>query len=101
MTDDRDALLEREMGYSLDEFNRVLPAAMRDWEVSGSAHSWQVNDVDGAHIAELRLRPQAARSIGSLQLPVLLVTIDLRSASGERRAEFLRRFERGFHRGGG
>jgi hypothetical protein len=39
--------------------------------------------------------------IGALRLPVLAVTIDLGGARETLMREFMRRFERGFHRGGG
>jgi hypothetical protein len=39
--------------------------------------------------------------MGSLRLPVLAVTIELATATADLAKEFMRRFERGFHRGGG
>jgi len=96
-----DATLFREMGYSTDEFRRVLPAAMRDWSVSGGPGLWQISTVDGDGIATVRIRPMPERAMGSLRLPVLAVTIDLADASPDQAREFVHRFERGFHRGGG
>jgi len=93
--------LFREMGYSTDEFSRVLPAAMRDWSVSGGPDSWQVFTVGGEDIATIRIQPMPERAMGSLRLPVLAVSIDLSAASPDRVSEFVHRFERGFHRGGG
>jgi hypothetical protein len=74
---------------------------MRDWTVSGGPADWQVSDRDGTRIADIRIAPLPERSMGSLNLPVLAVTIDLEPATPEQAAEFLRRFDRGFHRGGG
>ncbi len=89
------------MGYSVDEFVRVLPAAMRDWHVSGGPLQWRVR-----HAAELDiridLRPLPDRRMGALSVPVLGVTIVPRPpTSNPQMDEFMRRFERGFHRGGG
>jgi hypothetical protein len=93
--------MRREMGYSVDEFNAVLPAAMRDWRVSGGPHHWRVSAADGTLVSEIRIEPRPDRVIGALRLPVLAVTIDPASMHPERVAEFLHRFDRGFHRGGG
>jgi hypothetical protein len=41
------------------------------------------------------------RRIGALSLPVLQVRIDPGGTPAAVMAEFMRRFERGFHRGGG
>lgn len=101
MSGDRDATILREMGYSTAEFVRVLPAAMRDWSVSGGPDTWRISTVGGDGIATIRIEPMPERKMGSLRLPVLAVTIDLAGASPDQAAEFVRRFERGFHRGGG
>ena len=101
MSGETDATLFREMGYSKDEFRAVLPAAMRDWSVGGGPELWQVSTVGGDGIATIRIRPMPERAVGSLRLPVLAVTIDLAGASPDLAREFVHRFERGFHRGGG
>ena len=88
------------MGYSAAEFAAVLPAAMRDWQVGGESPSWVVND-GGRRVALLTIKTLPERVIGALRLPVLHVSIDLREADAEVCREFQRRFERGFHRGGG
>ena len=90
-----------EMGYSADEFIRVLPGAMRDWPVTGGPDVWQVRDHVGEVIARVHIEPRSDRLMGALRLPVLAVTIDLGGAGETLAHEFMRRFERGFHRGGG
>lgn len=89
------------MGYTAAEFAAVLPAAMRDWRVSGGPRDWRVAAGDGREVAAIRVDAQPERRVGALSLPVLSVTIDLSKVSAELAREFLRRFERGFHRGGG
>jgi len=91
----------REMGYSAAEFARVLPAAMRDWSVSGGPCAWQVTDRCGAQVATIRIEPLPDRVVGALRLPVLAVALDLADSPSDVRDEFVRRFDRGFHRGGG
>ena len=89
------------MGYTPEEFVRVLPGAMRDWAVDGGPRAWQVSGPGGDTIARLRIDPGPERVIGALRLPVLAVTIDLAGTPLALAHEFMRRFERGFHRGGG
>ena len=96
-----EAIIFREMGYSRDEFSSVLPSAMRDWSVAGGPDLWRVSTVAGDRIANIRIEPMPDRAMGSLRLPVLAVSIDLTNASIDLADEFVRRFERGFHRGGG
>jgi len=95
------ATISREMGYSRDEFAGVLPKAMRDWAVSGGPDAWQISTVTGAAIATIGIRSLPDREMGSLRLPVLAVSIHLDKAGEGLAAEFMHRFERGFHRGGG
>ena len=90
-----------EMGYSRDEFIRVLPGAMRDWPVTGGPDVWQVRDSAGELVARVYIEPRSERVMGALRLPVLAVTIDPGGAGENVMREFMRRFERGFHRGGG
>ncbi|MEZ5588711.1 MAG: hypothetical protein R3E46_16730 [Sedimenticolaceae bacterium] len=91
----------REMGYSLSEFAQVLPAAMRDWTVSGGPDVWQVSDQAGLPVAAIATQAQSVRALGALRIPVLRVEIVLLCTSLALAEEFSRRFERGFHRGGG
>lgn len=91
-----------EMGYSVDEFVRVLPAAMRDWRVSGGPLQWRVQDAAAVLDILIDLKPLPERRMGALSLPVLAVTIAPQPPTPKASMdEFRRRFERGFHRGGG
>jgi hypothetical protein len=96
-----DDLIVRQMGYSLREFASVLPLAMRDWQVRGGPTDWQVEDRAGERLARITIRSLPDRAMGRLRLPVIEVTLDLQGAGAAVRQEFLRRFDRGFHRGGG
>lgn len=96
-----EAVLTREMGYSAVEFERVLPAAMRDWSVAGAAPEWWISDGDGRPVARVRFVPLPERRIGMLSLPVGRLTLEFGDLEPRLREEFLRRFDRGFHRGGG
>lgn len=89
------------MGYSTDEFERVLPMAMRDWSVSGQVPRWHIDDAAGRALATVHIEQRPERVMGSLRLPVLYVHIDFEDIEKALIDEFILRFERGFHRGGG
>ena len=89
------------MGYTATEFAQVLPRAMRDWAVSGGPDTWRVVDDHRAPLVVIHTRALPERRVGALALPVLEVTLDLGATPEAVAAEFLRRFDRGFHRGGG
>lgn len=101
MSDARAASFELEMGYSADEFKRVLPLAMRDWSVEGGMPRWRISDPLGHELATVHIAPRPERVMGALRLPVLWVSIEFGEPGAELSKEFMRRFERGFHRGGG
>ena len=101
MSDLPEPIIVREMGYSVDEFTRVLPLAMRDFVINELSDGWRVSDAELKLIATIRIAPLPERRMGSLSLPVLRVTLDLGASGGVQAAAFLRRFDRGFHRGGG
>ena len=90
----------REMGYSVDEFTRVLPLAMREFTIRELSDGWRVSDTEHGPVATIRIAPQPVRRMGSLHLPVLRVSLELHTGGAPAEA-FLRRFDRGFHRGGG
>lgn len=89
------------MGYSVDEFDRVLPLAMRDWTVADRNPRWHVSDTTGRNLASVHIEPRPERVMGMLRLPVLLVRIEFEAIEEPLVDEFMLRFERGFHRGGG
>ena len=101
MSEHSDREIRREMGYSAQEFRSVLPAAMRDWIVRGDGIDWTISTPSVDPLARIGIEPRPSRILGALNLPVLAVRIRLFSDDPDLRDEFMRRFERGFHRGGG
>ncbi len=92
----------RDMGYTVDEFSSVLPRAMRDWLVIAERpQAWRVSTTDTLAVASVRISRLPDRRIASLSLPVLSVDIEFYTGETDQRAEFLRRFDRGFQKGGG
>jgi hypothetical protein len=97
----RQLVIRKEMGYSLAEFARVLPLAMRDWTMSGGPLRWQVLNGDAVKLADIVVEVLPERRIAALSLPVLAVSIEIGDIGPTVADEFVRRFDRGFHRGGG
>lgn len=91
--------LVRQMGLSHAEFLRSLPAAAGEMECR----------VDGPHIqisqsnrrVDIRLGPEQDQRLGSLVLPQTRVNLRFEGFSETERADFLRRFDLAFQRGGG
>lgn len=94
--------ISKEMGYTVEEFSNVLPRAMRDWSiVEAQPLVWSVITRDGEALAQITVMPRPDRRIASLTLPTLSVDIEFDTHDNERRIEFVRRFDRGFQKGGG
>lgn len=89
------------MGCTVTEFGRLLPAAMRDWPVTGGPAGWRVCDARRAPLVEIRLEAMPDRRLGALCLPSSRVSIAIADVPQALVDEFTRRFERGFQRGGG
>jgi len=90
------------MGFSREEFIRVLPRALAGYRVESSgADRWRISDPERLLQASLQITPAPPRRLGALSLPVLAVRLEFPEGTEPRRQEFLRRFERGFQRGGG
>jgi hypothetical protein len=88
-----------EMTISREEFLRLLPVALGqafvpepEGRFSGGA---------GARRWTLHLRPLAPRRLGSVVLPCHQVEFCFEGYSESEVTEFMARFHRGFHRGGG
>lgn len=96
--------LVREMGFSREEFIRVLPRALSAYRIhADGTDRWRVSDADGGFRVLLSIKAEPPRRIGALALPVLTVRLEFATTDDDRarRPEFLTRFERGFHKGGG
>lgn len=90
---------EAEMSIDRADFLRLLPAALGG--IPFSLHDDEIEAHSGARRIRIRLSRAGTRSMGSLQLPRLQVTLDLAGFPERERSEFLRRFDLAFQRGGG
>ncbi len=93
--------IERDMGYSLDEFARAFPAAMRDFRLHAEPAGWLVATLDDEPVARVRASARPTRRIGALALPVLRVAVEFVTDDPQQAAHFRHRFDTGLHRGGG
>ncbi len=90
------------MGFSRTEFIRVLPRALSGYLIeSQGVDRWHISDPQRKLLVSLRIDVGPERCIGALRLPVLAVEMEFLAAEDGPRRDFLRRFERGFHKGGG
>jgi hypothetical protein len=85
------------MGISREEFFRLLPGAVRSYEVDGDTVRWS----EGGRGGTIRLVRLEDRRIGSVVIPRHSVEIALDADSEADGEAFLARFLRAFLRGGG
>ena len=98
--------LSLEMGYTAKEFDKVLNGAFSS---VGSDHvctkiyenTWQIEIISAGASLQISVHQNPPRLLGSLEIPVLLVSIDFVGISSPQKQKFLDRFRRYFHKGGG
>lgn len=87
------------MGFTRQEFDRILPSALddRDFEVKGNVVS---SNVDGGCMI-LTISEQKSRKIASLSLPYLDVDFSFERLTQAQIEPIMRFFELRYQRGGG
>lgn len=90
---------EADLSITRSEFLRILPAAL------GGRPFRQRDDGiearDGPRQVSIKFLGCGTRSLGSLNLPTLAVSLELDGFTDGERTAFLRRFDQAFQRGGG
>lgn len=89
----------RLMSLTESDFYRLLPVAVAPHAYASEPGVIRVQCGPGE--AAIRVAAQPPRRIASLTFPVLRVEIEIDGMSAEQAQEFLERFDRAFHRGGG
>jgi hypothetical protein len=92
--------IRREMGFSLAEFLRLLPAVTGSPvpPPDGGRIAWS----DGARRVEVRLSPERERVLSPLvRVPFVEVELSLSGYAPAEAEAFLRHFDRQFFKGGG
>jgi len=95
-----------EIGYTVKEFENVLNGAFSDKGsglscIKTAENIWQVRINSVACCLQISLCQKPPRQLGSLDIPILLVSFDFSAASSVQKTFFLDRFMRYFHKGGG
>lgn len=95
--------IEKEMGITLQDFLRLLPAATgstpEQWEQDPSGVI--IRQADAGRYVKVQHAAERVRRIASLSLPVLSVTLSLSGFNADDAKRFLQRFDRHYQRGGG
>ena len=91
--------ITREMGISHTDFFRILPA------VVGSSNPATIKSIvyiqQQSGTVKIRLGPEEKRRLGSLSLPVTMLSFSFDGFQEHQIEEFMRRFDLCFRRGGG
>ncbi len=89
----------REMGYTREEFFRLLPSALNGRSFEEDESGVTVDAAPGS--VRIDVGEQQARSIASITLPYVPVDFAFENFSVEERVEFMRYFDLRYQRGGG
>lgn len=89
-----------EMGFTHDELLKGLPNAVVPYTVSQvSANEYAI--ASGLQVATLTISPERVRKIAAISLPVIDVLIRFDNFSEQQYRDFVDRFKKYLHRGGG
>ena len=95
-----------DMGYTQLEFAKVLNSGFTS-EASPyrcqplSADSWLITDQQSPLKVNIQLKPLPPRVLGAIALPVLNVKFNIMEDAENQSAQFLEKFFKYFHKGGG
>lgn len=89
------------MGYNLNEFMRVLPAAIGRYRLAQEGEWLSIRHPDNNHHLRLRISPLPDRMLGLIRIQHSLVEFNFAQMDSEERARFMQQFDRHFQRGGG
>jgi len=91
--------ITREMTITHDDFFRLLPKALADYQfrIAGNLirvilHSGSVN---------IQLMPETKRKIGNLELPVTHMAFHFKNIAPDQMQIFFEKFDRSYQKGGG
>jgi len=89
----------REMGYTRNEFFRLLPAAVNGRNIEQDSHGVTIDAPPGS--VRINVGDQQLRKIASISLPYIAVEFIFENFSADKRTEFMRYFDLRYQRGGG
>ena len=91
--------IQREFGLSHSDFFRIFPRIEPHATRTGDREMALARD-DG-RILQIELSAEMVRRLGALKIPFIDITFRFFGWSVEQRAEFFKKFERAFQKGGG
>jgi len=94
-----DESFTRDMGFTLGEFMRPLPAAVAPLKYQVHGRHISIQHPQGE--IHIKLQQAADRKIGALAIPRMQVEFSFHGLGVDQRELFMRQFDRHFQRGGG
>ena len=92
-------IVTREMGISHSDFFRIFPAVIDRQPFERIADGVRYADRDRR--LTIALSPEAHRRLGKLSIPLTTLRFEFNGYTGDEVEQFMERFDRHFHRGGG
>ncbi len=92
--------ISKEMGYTRDDFMRLLPKAVGHADMEVRDDEVLAREGDGK-LLRIEIGPESERKIGFFRIPKLPVTLQFSGYSEPDVAVALERFGRAFQKGGG
>ena len=92
---------KRDMGYSLAEFLRILPSAVKGYTHRIDGNRVIINGSEASRQLTLGLKTLPERRIGMIRIPRIEVEFLFNNFSERERQDFMLAFDRSYQRGGG
>jgi len=96
---DGDHIVEKEMGYTHEDFLRLLPRAVLAGDIRIDGRTIRIGDGD-RHL-RIDLSEESVRRLGQFALPVTQVRLTFSGYSDAERTAALERFWKAYQKGGG
>lgn len=96
-----DSVFTRDMGYSKNDFLRVLPRAIRDYDHIVEGDQVKISNSKNKHKLILTLSALPNRVLGNIIIERVDVKFEFIDFSAKQQTEFMLQFDRGYRRGGG
>ena len=92
-------IIQREMTITHEDFFRLLPKALADYQFKISGQSVRVKMQSGS--VNIQLMPESTRKIGNLELPVTHISFHFENIAQDQMQKFFDTFDRSYQKGGG
>lgn len=92
---------ERDMGYNLSEFHRILPAAIGNHQYRIDSKQITISHPQNNQQLLLTVTPLPDRVLGAIRIERIDVQFQFLNMDADARSIFMQRFDRRYQRGGG